>query len=66
MIHHFLLWFVEMKYKIEFIKLKKKKVRKIRLLVPSGLAMVTGSIGPLLGQFGINAIDFCNQFNERS
>jgi large subunit ribosomal protein L11 len=49
-----------------FIKEKKNKVKLIKLIVPAGLAAINSPIGPMLGQVGLNAIDFCNLFNERS
>ena len=36
----------------------------VKLLIPAGQATATPPIGPLLGQKGINAADFCKQFNE--
>lgn len=53
-------------------KTKKKKekdtdiLRKIRLAIPAQAASIAPPLGPALGQFGINIIDFCKQFNERS
>lgn len=53
-------------------KTKKKKekdtdiLRKIRLAIPAQGASISPPLGPALGQFGINIIDFCKQFNERS
>jgi len=53
-------------------KTKKKKekdtdvFRKIRLAIPAQAASIAPPLGPALGQFGINIIDFCKQFNERS
>jgi len=50
-------------------KIKKKKTRNtrtIKLIVPAGSATVSSALGPILGQFGINTIEFCNQFNERT
>ncbi|CAB5203566.1 unnamed protein product [Rhizophagus irregularis] len=37
---------------------------KIKMLVPAGNARPTPPIGPILGQRGLKAIDFCKQFNE--
>ncbi|RIA94593.1 ribosomal protein L11 [Glomus cerebriforme] len=39
-------------------------IAKIRALVPAGNARPTPPIGPMLGQRGLKAIDFCKQFNE--
>jgi large subunit ribosomal protein L11 len=41
-------------------------LRKVRFLVPAQSATISPPIGPILGQFGINIMDFCKQFNERS
>ncbi len=41
-------------------------IRKIRFVVPSQAASISPPIGPILGQFGINIMDFCKQFNEIS
>jgi large subunit ribosomal protein L11 len=41
-------------------------LRTIRFLVPSQNASISPPIGPILGQFGINIMDFCKQFNEIS
>ena len=49
--------------------LKKKNQKEIyflRLIAPAGMASVSSPLGPLLGQYGINIMDFCNQFNDRS
>lgn len=36
----------------------------IKLQVPAGQAAPTPPIGPVLGQNGLNIMDFCKQFNE--
>lgn len=41
-------------------------LRQVRFLVPAQNATISPPIGPILGQFGINIMDFCKQFNERS
>jgi large subunit ribosomal protein L11 len=40
--------------------------RHVRFLVPAQAATISPPIGPILGQFGINIMDFCKQFNEQS
>jgi len=46
---------------------KKKKVESIiKLQVPAGAANPAPPVGPALGQHGVNIMDFCNQFNERT
>lgn len=44
---------------------KKVKVQ-IKLQVPAGQANPAPPIGPALGQHGVNIMDFCRQFNERT
>jgi large subunit ribosomal protein L11 len=46
--------------------LESQILRKVRFLVPAQNATISPPIGPILGQFGINIMDFCKQFNERS
>lgn len=46
--------------------LETEVLRKVRFLVPAQNASISPPIGPILGQFGINIMDFCKQFNERS
>lgn len=48
------------------ISLESQIFRSVRFLVPAQNATITPPIGPVLGQFGINIMDFCKQFNERS
>lgn len=40
------------------------KFNKIKLYVPAGTAAVAPPFGPILGQYGVNTIQFCNEFNE--
>lgn len=44
----------------------KKIKTKIKLQAPAGKANPAPPIGPALGQHGVNIMDFCNQFNERT
>ncbi len=44
----------------------KLKVSFVKLLVPAGLANPSPPIGPALGQKGINIMDFCKSFNEKT
>lgn len=46
--------------------MESEVLRKVRFLVPAQNATISPPIGPILGQFGINIMDFCKQFNERS
>jgi len=45
---------------------KKKLVAKIKLHCPAGQANPAPPVGPALGQHGVNIMDFCRQFNERT
>ena len=44
----------------------KKEKTKIKLQVPAGQANPAPPVGPALGQHGVNIMDFCKQFNERT
>lgn len=44
----------------------KKAVNKVKLQVPAGQANPAPPIGPALGQHGVNIMEFCKQFNERT
>jgi len=45
---------------------KKKPKTFIKLQVPAGQANPAPPVGPALGQHGVNIMEFCNQFNERT
>jgi len=38
----------------------------IKLLVPAASASPSPPVGPALGQYGLNLMDFCNAFNART
>ena len=44
----------------------KKVKTQIKLQIPAGGANPAPPVGPALGQHGVNIMDFCKQFNERS
>ena len=44
----------------------KKVITKVKLQVPAGQANPAPPIGPALGQHGVNIMEFCKQFNERT
>ena len=44
----------------------KRIAAQIKLQCPAGQATPAPPIGPALGQHGVNIMDFCNQFNERT
>ncbi|GHT42781.1 50S ribosomal protein L11 [Endomicrobiia bacterium] len=44
----------------------KKLKAMIKLQIPAGGANHAPPVGPALGQQGVNIMDFCKQFNERT
>jgi large subunit ribosomal protein L11 len=44
----------------------KKVLSLIKLQCPAGQANPAPPIGPALGQHGLNIMDFCKQFNDRT
>ena len=44
----------------------KRVLTNIMLQVPAGQANPAPPVGPALGQHGLNIMDFCNAFNERT
>jgi len=47
-------------------KMAKKVVAQIKLHVPGAQANPAPPVGPALGQHGVNIMQFCKQFNERT
>lgn len=45
---------------------KKPVKAQVKLQVPAGAANPAPPVGPALGQHGVQIMDFCNQFNERT
>ncbi|NOY15182.1 MAG: 50S ribosomal protein L11 [bacterium] len=45
---------------------KKKIKTQIKLQIPAGKANPAPPVGPALGQHGLNIMDFCKQFNDRT
>jgi len=46
---------------------KKKKVKtQIKLQIPAANANPAPPVGPALGQHGVNIMEFCKQFNEKT
>ena len=45
---------------------KKEIQTLIKMQVAAGQANPAPPVGPALGQHGVNIMDFCNQFNERT
>lgn len=44
----------------------KKVLAQVKLQCPAGQANPAPPVGPALGQHGINIMDFCKQFNDRT
>jgi large subunit ribosomal protein L11 len=44
----------------------KKVKTQIKLQIPAGAANPAPPVGPALGQHGVNIMEFCKQFNERT
>ena len=44
----------------------KKIKTSIKLQIPAGAANPAPPVGPALGQHGVNIMDFCKQFNDRT
>jgi large subunit ribosomal protein L11 len=44
----------------------KKATGQIKLQIPGGKATPAPPVGPALGQHGLNIMDFCKQFNDRT
>lgn len=44
----------------------KQVKTKIKLQIPGGQANPAPPVGPALGQHGLNIMDFCSAFNERT
>lgn len=45
---------------------KKPVVAQVKLQIPAGRANPAPPVGPALGQHGVNIMDFCKMFNERT
>ena len=46
---------------------KEKKIKtQVKLQIPAGGANPAPPVGPALGQHGVNIMDFCKQFNEKT
>ena len=47
-------------------KKKKEVITKIKLQIPAGKANPAPPIGPALGQHGLNIMDFCKAYNDKT
>ncbi len=45
---------------------KKEVMGKIKLQIPAGQATPSPPVGPALGQYGLNIMEFCKAFNEKT
>jgi large subunit ribosomal protein L11 len=45
---------------------KKEAIGSIKLQIPAGQASPSPPVGPALGQYGLNIMDFCKAFNDRT
>ena len=45
---------------------KKELTKLIKLQIQAGAANPSPPVGPALGQAGVNIMDFCKQFNEKT
>ncbi len=44
----------------------KKLAEKFKLMIPAGQANPSPPVGPALGQRGVNIMEFCKAFNEKT
>ena len=45
---------------------KKRVLGQIKLQIPAGQANPSPPVGPALGQHGVNIMEFCKQFNDKT
>ncbi|MFQ6067425.1 MAG: 50S ribosomal protein L11, partial [bacterium] len=45
---------------------KKPILTNIKLQIQAGKANPAPPVGPALGQYGVNIMDFCRSFNEKT
>jgi large subunit ribosomal protein L11 len=50
----------------ENVLMAKKVMTQIKLQIKAGVANPAPPVGPALGQHGVNIMEFCNTFNERT
>ena len=44
----------------------KKVTEKFKMMIPAGAANPSPPVGPALGQRGVNIMEFCKAFNEKT
>ena len=44
----------------------KKVIAQVKLQIPAGQATPSPPVGPALGQHGVNIMEFCRSFNEKT
>lgn len=47
-------------------KVKKETIAQVKLQIPAGKANPAPPVGSVLGQYGLNIMDFCKQFNAQT
>jgi large subunit ribosomal protein L11 len=50
----------------EYVLMAKKVMTQIKLQIKAAAANPAPPVGPALGQHGVNIMEFCNTFNERT
>jgi len=56
---------IKQKNKQELVKSKAILV-KLKLIIGAGSATMTPPLGPILGQYGINIMEFCKEYNDET
>jgi len=54
---------------LKLVKISKNKIeipKLIKIEIPAMSATITPPLGPLLGQYGLNTMEFCKEFNEET
>lgn len=46
--------------------MEKKITEKFKMMIPAGSANPSPPVGPALGQRGVNIMEFCKSFNEKT
>jgi large subunit ribosomal protein L11 len=48
------------------VEVAKKVIAKIKLQIPAGQASPAPPVGPALGQYGVNIMEFCKAYNAQT
>lgn len=46
--------------------MKKRIINTVKLIVPAGQAKPSPPVGPAIGQHGLNIMEFCKNFNDKT